>query len=131
MEVFFRAATVVLLTVIMVLCLGSHGKQTAILLVLAVCAMLGVLVMSYLEPVVDFVRRLQTLGKLDSGMLRILLKVVGIGLVGEIANLICCDTGNAALGKMLQILSTAVILRLSVPLLEQLLGLLEQIMREV
>ena len=102
MEDFFRAATVVLLTVIMVLCLGSHGKQTAILLVLAVC-----------------------------GMLRILLKVVGIGLVGEIANLICCDTGNAALGKMLQILSTAVILRLSVPLLEQLLGLLEQIMGEV
>ena len=131
MEDFVQGSAVVLLTVIMVLCLGSQGKQTAVLLILAVCSMLGLMAITYLEPVLDFVHRLQNLGQLDGGMLQILLKVVGIGLIGEIAHLICCDSGNAALGKMLQILSAAVILRLSVPLWEQLLTLLEQITGEI
>lgn len=128
MSGFLQGAAAVLLTVIMVLALGNQGKQTALLLVLAVCGMVGVLAISYLEPVVDFIRRLRSVGDLDGGMLQILLKSVGIGLIGEIASLICADTGNAALGKALQMLSAAVILRLSIPLLEQLLELLEQIM---
>lgn len=131
MSVFLQGAAAVLLTVIMVLALGNHGKQTALLLILAVCAMLGILAIGYLQPVLDFVRHLKAVGHLDGGMLQILLKAVGIGLIGELASLICADTGNAALGKALQILSAAVILRLSVPLLEQLLQLLEQIMGEV
>lgn len=131
MSGYWQAAAGVLLTVILVLALGSKGKQTALLLVLGVCGMLGVLAISYLEPVIDFIQRLRTVGQLDRGMLEILFKAVGIGLIGEIAGLICADSGNAALGKSLQMLSAAVILRLSLPLLEQLLQLLEQILGEV
>ena len=131
MSGFLQAAAAVLLTVIMVLALGVQGKQTGILLVLGVCCMLGVLALSYLEPVLDFIHRLSSIGQLDGGMLEILLKAVGIGLIGEIASLICADSGNGALGKALQMVSAAVILRLSLPLLEQLLELLEQILGEV
>jgi stage III sporulation protein AD len=90
--------------------------------------MVGVLALTYLQPVVDFIRQLQATAQLDDGMLEILLKAVGIGLIGEIASLICADTGNAALGKSLQLLSAAVILWLSLPLLTQLLELLQQIL---
>ena len=131
MSGFLQAAAGVLLTVILVLALGKEGKQTALLLVLAVCAMVGALAMAYLEPVIEFINKLCTVGKLNAEMLGILLKVVGIGLVGEIAGLVCADSGNASLGKVLQLLSAALILRLSLPLLEQLLDLLEQIMGEV
>ena len=131
MSGFLQGSAAVLLTTILVLALGSQGKQTAMLLVLAVCAMVGVLALSYLEPVVQFVQKLRAVGNLDGGMLQILLKAVGIGLIGEIASTICADSGNAALGKTLQMLSAAVILRLSVPLLEQLFDLLEQILGEV
>lgn len=93
--------------------------------------MVGVLALSYLQPVVDFIRQLQTTAQLDDGMLEILLKTMGIGLIGEIAGLICADTGNSALGKSLQMLSAAVILWLSLPLLTQLLELLQQILGEV
>jgi hypothetical protein len=64
-------------------------------------------------------------------MMGILLKVVGIGLIGEISALICTDSGNASLGKILQILSAAVILRLALPLLEQFLDLLEKVLGNV
>ena len=131
MDGFIQAVLAVLLAVIMVVTLGSQGKQTALLLVIGVCCMLGVLAVSYLQPVIDFIIRLKSVGKLDSDMLGILLKVVGIGFIGEVASIICTDSGNAALGKALQLVSAAVILRLSLPLLEQLLQLMEQILGEL
>lgn len=131
MESVLQASAIVLLTVIMTLALGQHGRQTALLLVLGVCCMLLIVAVGYLEPVIAFVRRLEVVGQLDGGMLGILLKAVGIGLIGEIACLICVDSGHAVLGKALQMVSAAVILRLSLPMLEKLLQLLEQILGEV
>lgn len=131
MNGYFQATAGVLLTVIMALALGKEGKQTALLLVLAVCAMVAVLAMTYLEPVIAFIERLRVIGQLDNQIVGVLLKVAGIGLIGQIASLICSDSGNASLGKVLQLLSAAVILRLALPLLEQLLELLEQVLGEV
>lgn len=131
MEGFWQAAAAVILTVILVLALGAQGKQVGVLLVLAVCCMLGVLALSYISPVIDFVHRLSIVGQMDAGILEILLKSVGIGLIGEIASLICADSGNATLGKALQMVSAACILRLSLPLLEKLLDLLERTLGEV
>lgn len=131
MTAFWQGAVAVLLTVILVLALGKHGKEVGLLLTLAVCCMVCVLALSYLQPVVDFIHQLQSIGQLDGGILEILLKAVGIGLIGEIASLICADAGNAALGKALQLLSAAVILWLSIPLLTQLMELLQQILGEV
>lgn len=131
MSGFLQASAGVLLTVIMVLALGKEGKQSALLLVLAVCAMVGVLALGYLSPVVDFMKRLSAIGQINGQMLGILMKVVGIGLIGELASLICADSGHASLGKVLQILSAAVILRLALPLLEQLLELLERVLGEI
>lgn len=131
MNEFLKATAGVLLAVILVLSLGKEGKQTAVLLVLAVCGMVGILAMSYFEPVLAFVRRLGSIGNINHDMLSILLKVVGIGLIGEIAALICVDSGNTSLGKILQILCGAVVLRLALPLMEQLLDLLERILGKV
>lgn len=128
---FWQGAAAVLLTVILGLALGKQGKEVGLLLTLAVCCMVGMLAMSYFSPVVDFIRQLQSIGQLDGGMLEILLKAVGIGLIGEIASLICADAGNAALGKALQLLSAAVILWLSIPLLTRLMELLQNILGEV
>ena len=131
MTAYWQGAAAVLLTVILVLALGRQGKEAGLLLTLAVCCMVCVLALSYLRPVVEFIHQLQSIGQLDSAMLEILLKAAGIGLIGEIASLICADAGNAARGKALQLLSAAVILWLAIPLLTQLIELLQQILGEV
>jgi hypothetical protein len=51
--------------------------------------------------------------------------------VAEIAGLICTDAGNAALAKTIQILATAVILWLTLPLMQALLDLVRKIMEGV
>ena len=126
MSLFWKAAAAVLLAVVLGLSLGKQ-KDIGVLLTMAVCCMVAMIAISYLEPVLDFLRELETLGD----MLGILLKAVGIGLVSEIAGLVCTDAGNGSLGKMLQMLGSAVILYLSLPIFTAMLELIREILREL
>lgn len=128
MDAFWKATAAVLIAVILGLCLERYGKASAILLTLFTVTLVAALAVSYLEPIVAFVRKLCTIGGLDAGMLEILLKAAGIGLVGEISGLVCADSGHSALGKSLQILSSAVILWLSLPLFEKTIDLLQKML---
>ena len=120
----------VLLAVVLGLSLGKQ-KDIGVLLTMAVCCMVAMIAISYLEPVLDFLRELETLGDLQGDMLGILLKAVGIGLVSEIAGLVCTDAGNGSLGKTLQMLGSAVILYLSLPIFTAMLELIREILREL
>lgn len=128
---FWQLTAGVLLAVILGLVVAKHSKDISLALILAVCVMVLLGMIPYLEPVLDFIRQLQEVGQLDSTMTGIMLKAVGIGLVTEIAVLICNDSGNAALGKALQILSSVVILWLSLPLMRSLLETIQKIMGEL
>lgn len=130
MERFWQGAALVLLTVIIGAALGKQRDDIGSLLVLTVCCMIVGIAISYITPVIGFVQQLRTLAQLDDQMLEILLKIVGIGMVGEIASMICVDSGNSALGRSLQLLSTAVILWMSLPMLQKLLDLLQDILGE-
>lgn len=131
MALFLQGCAAVLLAVILILMLGSHGKEMGNLLSLAVCCMVAVIALRYLRPVIDFVEELETIGQLDGELVQILLKAVGIGILSEIAALVCNDAGNASLGKAVQLLGTAVILWLALPLLTALVELIQKILGEL
>ena len=131
MELFFKAVAVVLVTVILGLALHRQGKDFSLLLTVVACCVVVTAALTYLDPVISFFGELRNLGRLDSDMLKILMKAVGIGLLAEVASLICSDAGNAALGKTIQILAAAVVLWISLPLLNSLMALVQQILGEV
>lgn len=128
---FWQAAAAVLLAVILCLVLGKEGKETAVLLSVGVCCMVCLIALQYLEPVIDLMRQLQNQTQIAPEYLTILLKTVGIGMIGEIAALICADAGNGSLGKAVQILSAVVILWLAVPMFESLMELVANVLGEV
>lgn len=131
MDIFIKAAGGVLVALVLHLILAKQGRDISLLLTIAVCCMVASSAVSYLGPVIVFFEKLQTLGQIDSGMLEIILKAVGIGLLSEITCLICTDAGNAALGKTLQLLASAVILWMSVPLFNSLISLVEEVLGSV
>ena len=131
MDRFWQVIAGVLLAVVLGAILGKSSKDMMLVLTMVACCLVLAAAFAYLEPVLDFVRKLQELGQLDQTMSGVLLKVVGIGVVAEIAVLICNDAGNGALGKALQILATVVILWLSLPLMQSLMELVQKIMGEV
>lgn len=126
MTVFFQAVAAVLLA--SVLGLALQNKEIGTVLTIAVCCMVLLIAVAFLEPVVDFLRKLEELGKLDSGLIPILFKAVGIAVVSEIAGMVCADAGNFSMGKAMQILGTAVILWLSIPVFNGLLDLIRSVL---
>jgi stage III sporulation protein AD len=131
MDVFLKCCAGVMLAVVLTLTLGNRSKDIGIVLIMGVCCLVSLAVMRYLRPVVDFLETLVAVGGLDTTLFSIMLKVVGIGLVSEIAAMICADSGNASLGKTLQILGNAVILWLALPLFSIVLELIQTILGEL
>lgn len=130
MVLFWKAAAGALITVVLGLALGNN-RDFSMMLSLAACTMISILALTYLEPILEFLRELESISQLQGDMLSILLKSAGIGLVAEIAAVICADVGNASLGKTLQFLGTGVILCLSLPILRTMLELIQKILGEL
>lgn len=131
MDGFWKAAAAILLTVILALAVGRQEKDLSVLMSMAVCCLAGVIAISYLEPVMDLMWELGELGEVSGGTLEILMKAVGIALVSEIAGMLCTDAGSGSLGKMLQMVGSAAILYLSIPLFRSLLTLIHEILGEL
>ena len=126
-----KAAAGALIAAMLSLILQRQGKEYALVLILAVSTMGACLALAYMKPVIVFLEHLGDLGNLDGEILKILLKSVGVGLISEIACTICSDSGNASLGKMLQFISAAVILWLSLPIMEQVMDLIAEVLEGV
>ena len=128
MDLFWKAAAGILLALILVLTLEKQERDIGTLLTIAVCCMTGIAAMQLLEPVLDFLYELQTLTYMEGSVLRTLFRLAGIGLVAELVAMICSDAGCASLGKTLQLLASCMILYLSIPIFQNMIELIQEIM---
>lgn len=128
MDLFIKTCGGVLLSVVLILCLGSRSRDLSMVLGIAVCCMGAAAATAYLSPVIEFISQLEQVGGLDHSTIRILLKATGIGLICEIGALVCNDSGCSSLGKTVKILGASVILWLSLPLYRMLIDLLQRIL---
>lgn len=131
MNIFIKATVCVLLALILSITLSKSSKDFSLLLCLFVCSVTVIAAVQCLTPVVSFINKLQEYGNLNGEVVQILLKSVGIGFLAEIVSLICTDAGNAALGKTLKFLASAIILMMAIPLLDNLITLIEEILGAV
>lgn len=131
MTEYLQLAAVVLIGVILSQVLKKQSKELGLLLTLAVCVLVSMGAAAFLEPVTELLRELRRLGGLDGDAVSILLKAAGIGLLGELAGLICADCGEGAMGKALKLLSNAAILWLSLPLFRQIIAILEEVLAKI
>jgi stage III sporulation protein AD len=128
MDNFFQITAGILLCVVLSIVMKRYGSEFGMILSLCVCALVAITALRILQPVLAYIQRLQSLTSLDSSMLQILLKVVGVSLTAEIAITVCEDSGNGSMGKALQILTSAIILYISLPMLTAFLDLVENIL---
>ena len=125
---YIRWTAMVLTGLVLSLVVGRQAKDFGMLLTLAVCVLVCLGAVEFWEPVTELMAELRRLGRLDSEAVAILLKSVGIGLLGELAGTLCADAGEGALAKVLNILTNAAILWLSLPLFRQIVTLIEEVL---
>lgn len=128
MDDFLKASGLILVSLILCLVLSVQNKSLSTVLVIGVCCMVCLSALGYIRPIIDFITNLQDVGGLDPQVVGVVVKSVGIGILSEIVTLICADAGISALGKTLQLLSSAIIIWLSIPLLNGLMDLIGQIL---
>ena len=128
---YLRFAAAALIGLILVLVVGRQSRDLGMLLSLAVCVLLALGAMEFLEPVLELLNELKRLGELDGGAVGILLRCAGIGIISELAGLLCADAGEGAMGRALQICANAAILWLSLPLLRQVLTMIGEVLAKV
>ena len=128
MENYFKITAGILITMILCLLLPKQKMEISVLLSVSACCMALICSVVYLEPLISLFQKIVMLGNLPEEHLRILFKVVGVGLISQISGVICMDTGIQSLAKVLQVVASIVILWLCIPLLEQLLDLIEKIL---
>ena len=131
MGVFWKAAGGILVGAVLAMTVNRQEKDLGLLLSMAVCCMVSVAAFTFLEPVLDFLKELEQLGNLQSGVLGTLLKITGIGITGELAGMVCQDSGNGSLARGMQLLSTGAMLYLSLPIFRTMLELVQQILGEL
>ena len=131
MDIILKATAGILIAVVLTLILNRQGKEFSLLLVVFVCCVVLVLALKYYKEIFDFINELQGYGNLNYKMISIILKAVATALLSEITVLICQDSGNTALGKTIQILSSVIIIHLCLPLFTELLELVETVLEYI
>lgn len=131
MEDMLKVTAGVLVAAMLTIILQGQGKGYVTLLIVAVVAMGACIAFSYIKPIITFLDRLQDVSSLKNESLTILLKAVGIGLLNEFCGAICADTGNTSLAKMLNLVSTVAIMWISLPVLEQIMELITDVLEGI
>ena len=131
MDLYLKITAGILIASILCLVVSRHCKDLSLMLTLFVCAGALIAGVQFFKPVITFARKLTSVGNLDQEYLQILFKIIGIGMISQICGLVCSDAGNHSLAKVLQIVTTAVILCISIPLLDELLSLLVSFLGEI
>ena len=131
MELFWIAAAGAVVAAVLAVSVGQQHKDLALLLTVTASLLICLSAFYFLEPVLQFLRTLEAIGEIQSGALGTLLKITGVGLASEIVGVVCQDSGNSALARGVHLLGTAVILSLSVPVLQTLLELTQSILGEL
>ena len=126
---FWKAAAIVLLTVILGGSIGRNEKELAILLNLAACCSVAMIAIKNLAPVMDYLWMIN--GAMDNpgSFTEILLKVAGIAVGSELVGMISSDAGSSSLAKVMRLLGVSATLSMSLPMFETLFTMIQDIFR--
>ena len=128
MNIYLKSIGIAIVGVLLCLILSKNAKDYGIVIVLLLCCALCGAALGFMEPILELIGDLAHIIDNSSSWIKILMKTVGLSLIGEIASLICVDAGHAAVGKALQLLTTVAILWVSLPLIQHLMDLIGSIL---
>ena len=107
--------------------LKKHWGELSLLLGLGTGVIIGIFILKLFRPILDFIEELVSLSHLDPNLLEPVLKCLGIGLLTQICVNICSDSGQSAIGKMIEIAGSVLCLYISLPLFRSVISLLGNI----
>ncbi len=131
MDTYVRILCGALISAILLLSLPENGKTFGALLTMGTCVMVLLSAIHFLEPILDFIRQLRQTAGLPDDYLRLLVKVLAVGLSSEIAASVCNLSGAPTLAKTVELVGAFLIVSFTVPLYAAVLELIQKLVGSV
>ena len=113
-----------IIAVIFATVLKKHCTELSLLLGLGTGVIIGIFFLRLLKPILSFAEELRQLSGLSSELLEPVIKCLGIGILSQISVNVCSDSGQNAIGKMIEISGCVLCLYVSLPLFRGVITLL-------
>lgn len=105
------------------------SKEYAMLISVIACVVILLAVLGDLGPVVSQIERLAETESFPGYVLPVVLKAVGVAIMGQLASNVCKDAGESALAYTVDLAAKAAILAVSLPLFTKIFEYLEEIVK--
>ncbi len=102
---------------LLALILRKEKNEFSILISIVVCICIFVYIITKLQTVFDFTKKLEEMVSIDSAYIGLVVKMVGITYAAEFAANICKDAGYSAIAGQIETFAKMSILVVSLPVL--------------
>lgn len=120
-----KIAMIGLAGVMLALMLRQQKSEYALYISLAAAVLILVFSAGRLAAVMETIQKIEAYIRIDSAVVKILVKMIGITYVAEFATGICRDAGFGALGNQIEMFARLSLMAVSVPVLLALLETVE------
>ena len=128
MEIFGISACVIC-AVLFAAVVKKSNREYALLMTILTAILILLAVFQQVAPFLEEIEAIAQSERFDSGYLLVLLKAVGITLVGQTTSSLCKDAGESTLAFAVELASKAAILLVSLPVILKIFEYLSEILR--
>lgn len=126
MEWILKLTSAVMISVLIIVLLEKPAPVNALLLSIAVTVLIALVSISFLEPVLSFLRRLEQICGVSTVYTGLMIKCLLISLVSRLGVSFCKDAGRGGMASMLELSGILASAWTAIPLLEAFLSMLEE-----
>ena len=128
MDAALKLTALGLTAALLALVVKKQSPELALALSLCACALGAGLLLKGIVPVLNLARSLADRAELDGSLTAPLWKCLGLGLLTELSAAVCADAGQSALAKLVELGGGLLCLVVSLPLLQAVLALIEELL---
>lgn len=128
MDTYLKTIAVAAVGILLCLILSKNAKDYSFVISIVICSTLLGVAVGFLKPIFSLMEEIWDMSGNNGQWLAILLKVAGLSLIGETVSTISSDAGHGSAAKVLQFLTTVVIMWVCIPLIQSLLDLIQSIL---
>ena len=125
MEWLFKLTAVVMISGLVIAAIGKSAPTNALVLSVSVTVMIALVSIQLLDPVLSFLRKLETVCGISAVYIGIMMKCMLVSVVIRLGCAFCKDAGQPGMASVLELCGTIASVWIAIPLFEALLSMLE------
>ena len=128
MELMLKLATVAMVATLCAVTLRKNVGEFAVLIVLAAGVWILSVTADALGETVDTLSRLARIAKLENGLVRPVVKVVGLSVITRVAGESCRGAGESGIAAFVEVAGVFLALAAAVPLVQAVVEMLAEML---